>query len=246
MDGEGAGLTMGEKERLEFLERQLAAAQRQLREWVYSASPGHRSNSLKDRRWRTMRRLLGPQAPAEEPAPSPGPLVTLDDLIGELPEITKTQGTMESRGLTVTWWRYASADADKPPIIGLHGGPAFTHNYILPLKLLATTGHPVILYDQAGCGESTFVEDPERDSPWLLTIEYYVEELTALVGALHLGSAAPYYVYGSSWGSVLAQEFAVTQPTGLLGLVLMDWRMQTYIKTQWRDRISPYQHTQGC
>lgn len=49
-----------------------------------------------------------------------------------------------------------------------------------------------------------------------------------------------FYLYGSSWGTVLAQEFAVTQPDGLLGMVL-DGALadaQVYIKTQWRDRIS--------
>jgi L-proline amide hydrolase len=124
-------------------------------------------------------------------------------------------------------------------VIGLHGGPSFTHHYILPLKLLADSGYPVILYDQIGCGDSTFVAEPEQSAPWLLTIPYYVEELTQLVTSLGY-AAGGYYVYGSSWGSVLAQEFAVTQPSGLLGLML-DGALadgQVYIKTQWRDRIS--------
>ena len=61
---------------------------------------------------------------------------------------------------------------------GLHGGPSFTHNYILPLKLLAASGYPIILYDQAGCGLSTNgVTDVTKTAPHLLTIEYVYNTL---------------------------------------------------------------------
>ena len=166
------------------------------------------------------------------------PLVKLADLIGELPEVRCDKGIVSVRGLEIAYWSFAIHGAHKAPVISIHGGPAFTHNYILPLKLLATYGFPVILYDQAGCGASTNgVGDPSESHPHLLTIEYYVAELGALIEHLRL---ATYYVYGSSWGTVVAQEFAVRQPKGLLGLVL-DGALSdgpTYIKTQWRDRIS--------
>ncbi len=48
---------------------------------------------------------------------------------------------------------------------------------MLGLKLLCADGHPVIFYDQAGCGKSSRVEDPSKNAPWLLTIDYYVEGL---------------------------------------------------------------------
>ena len=76
-----------------------------------------------------------------------------------------------------------------------------------------------------------------QEAPWLLTVPYYVEEVAALVDALKLDE---YYLYGSSWGSCLAQEVAVTQPRGLAGIIL-DGTLadgETYITTQWRDRIS--------
>jgi proline-specific peptidase len=83
-----------------------------------------------------------------------------------------------------------------------------------------------------------------NEAPWLLTIDYYVQELSALI---HHFQLYEYYLYGSSWGTVVAQEFAVsiTSTTdamlrGLLGLIL-DGALcdgQLYIQTQWRDRIS--------
>eukprot|EP00040_Diaphanoeca_grandis_P041890 m.263729 g.263729 ORF g.263729 m.263729 type:complete len:336 (-) comp51811_c0_seq1:127-1134(-) len=178
--------------------------------------------------------------------------VSMEDLIGDTSALRCEKGSMQIRGLQVTYWCYSSTDAKvsaslKAPMIALHGGPAFTHNYILPLKLLALqSGHPVIFYDQAGCGESDLAAaaSPTKDTPWLLTVEYYVEELLAIVN--HLG-LTEYYVYGSSWGSMLAQEYAVhiavnTLPSAgkLLGLVL-DGALcdgDLYIASQWRERIS--------
>ena len=123
-----------------------------------------------------------------------------------------------------------------------------THHSVKPLILLADQGHPVILYDQAGCGASSrdAADNPARDTPWLLTVEYYVEELYALLAGLKLagnqltGAGDGYYIYGLSWGSMLAQEFAVTQPVGLRGMILSGALCdgEVYIKTQWRDRIS--------
>lgn len=69
--------------------------------------------------------------------------------------------------------------------------------------------------DQAGCGESFQVEDVEKETPQLLTIEYYVNELQTIVDEL-VGKKKPFYICGSSWGTVLAQEFALTCPTGLI------------------------------
>jgi pimeloyl-ACP methyl ester carboxylesterase len=51
-------------------------------------------------------------------------------------------------------------------------------------------------------GESTFVEDPVSDAPWLLDIPYYVEELSALVHHLQLYE---FYLYGHAWGAVIVQ-----------------------------------------
>lgn len=89
-----------------------------------------------------------------------------------------------------------------------------SHPYILPLKLLADSGHPVIFYDQCGCGESSPMTDVEAKAPWLLTLGYYIEELKTLISHFKLEE---YYLFGSSWGTVVCQEMAVLLPNGLLG-----------------------------
>lgn len=67
-------------------------------------------------------------------------------------------------------------------------------------------------------------------------MEYYTDELEALIAHYQLSE---YYVYGSSWGTMVAQEWAVKQPSGLYGLIL-DGALcdpKLYIQTQWRDRL---------
>ena len=131
------------------------------------------------------------------------PLITLSNIIGPTDNIICEKSSFLCNGLTVQCWVYYNPNVvQKPPIVVIHGGPGFSHNYLLPLKLLAEFGYPVVFYDQAGCGDSTFVADPDTDAPWLLTIEYYVKELAALV---HHFQLYEYYLYGSSWGTVIAQ-----------------------------------------
>ena len=174
--------------------------------------------------------------------------VPLDDIIGDTTHLTCEHSVFSIRGLSVKCWKYSnkSVAQQKTPVIAVHGGPAFTHNYMLPLKLICDDGFPVIFYDQCGCGDSTVVRDPAGTAPWLLTIEYYVQELAAVVTHFNLSE---YYLYGSSWGTVILLEYAVAMasalktifiPRGLQGLVL-DGALcdgQVYIQTQWRDRIS--------
>ena len=185
----------------------------------------------------------------------------------------------------IRWWAfYPSEGGEKPPIIALHGGPSFNHKYMLPLKLMAYPefgGYPVIFYDQCGCGGSTTItpsiasrEKGEKKEvstsatsqdipPHLFTVEYYVEEFLHLLHCWNTSKNYPisfkngYYLYGSSWGTILAQEVAVHlretvdkyQTDGttriaklpkLMGLFL-DGALsdaQLYCKSQWKYRIS--------
>jgi pimeloyl-ACP methyl ester carboxylesterase len=131
--------------------------------------------------------------------------ITLSELLGDINHIACVESKFQIRGLTLKTFSYSSAKYDGPeksPIIALHGGPAFTHNYILPLMLMCDYGHTVIFYDQCGCGESTIVKDPVNDAPWLLTLDYYLEELRAVLALLHV---TDYYLYGSSWGTIIGE-----------------------------------------
>ena len=114
-----------------------------------------------------------------------------------------------------TWYRVVGDDEPdgKLPVVLLHGGPGATHDYLEPLEALAETGgRRVVFYDQIGCGKSDL---PEDDSLWV--VETFVEELDVIRGALGLDRI---HLFGSSWGGMLAMEYALTQPRGLESLIL--------------------------
>ena len=113
-----------------------------------------------------------------------------------------------------TWYQIIGdgEQTGKLPLVCLHGGPGALHDYIEPLGALAETGRRVIFYDQLGCGKSWLETDPSK---W--TVELYVEEVGVVRDALGLDDI---HLFGSSWGGMLAMEYALTQPAGLASLVL--------------------------
>jgi L-proline amide hydrolase len=118
-----------------------------------------------------------------------------------------------------TWYRVsgdlrAEDAAAAAPLVVLHGGPGATHDYLLSLADLAAD-RAVIHYDQLGNGRSTHY--PDR-GPDFWTVDLFVRELHNLVDSL--GIADRHHVLGQSWGGFLAQEYALTQPSGLRSLVL--------------------------
>ena len=134
------------------------------------------------------------------------------------------EGYTDVPGLTgsQTWYRVhgdlptGSSAADGPaPLVVLHGGPGATHDYLTPLADLAADGRAVVLYDQLGNGHST--HHPDRGAEFW-TVELFVRELAGLTA--HLGIGERYHVLGQSWGGFLAQEHALTHPSGLRSLVL--------------------------
>ncbi|EIW57647.1 proline-specific peptidase [Trametes versicolor FP-101664 SS1] len=106
----------------------------------------------------------------------------------------------------------------RPPVVVIHGGPALSHDYLLPLADLTEQSFPVILYDQLGNARSTHLPDKELTF-W--TIDLFLDELDNLL--THFGIQDAYHIVGHSWGGMMAAEFAVRrQPTGLQRLVIAD------------------------
>ncbi len=106
---------------------------------------------------------------------------------------------------------YRSVGEGGVPLLCLHGGPGFTHNYITPLEDLADRRR-VILYDQLGCGRS---DRPSDTSLW--TIPHFVQELVAVREALGLDRL---HLLGSSWGGMLAMQYVLDHQPPLESLIL--------------------------
>ena len=111
------------------------------------------------------------------------------------------------------YWVFGEGDArGRLPLLCLHGGPGGSHDVLEGLAALADEGRRVILYDQLGGGESD-----RPDAPSLWTVETFLDELRTVREALGLERL---HLYGTSWGGMLALEYAFTRPPGLASLVL--------------------------
>jgi L-proline amide hydrolase len=113
-----------------------------------------------------------------------------------------------------TWYRVVG-DVESPgrlPLLVLHGGPGSSHDALEGLGALAEQGRRVVFYDQLGGGDS---DKPDDSALW--TVDTFLEQLRSVRRALGLERL---HLFGSSWGGMLALEYALTCPEGLASLVL--------------------------
>lgn len=93
-----------------------------------------------------------------------------------------------------------------PPVIVIHGGPGFDHNYLVSALEFLSKSRKLIFYDQPGCGLT-----PENSHP--LTLELTAQHLRSVLDQT-VGSG-PVGVIAHSWGAlVLAAALAGAQNTG--------------------------------
>ncbi len=102
-------------------------------------------------------------------------------------------------------------ETGKVPVLTIHGRPP-SHEVLEPLEKLAEAGRPVIFYDQLGCGRS---DRPDNAAMW--TMSRFVEEVAAIRQQLNLEQV---HLLGHSWGGMVAMEYALSFPGGLVSLIL--------------------------
>jgi L-proline amide hydrolase len=114
-----------------------------------------------------------------------------------------------------TWYRSVAAEpADEGlPLLCLHGGPGANWLHLVPYEALAEDRR-VVFYDQLGAGNSALTK-PHDPAMW--TPELYVREVDVVREALGLERV---HVLGHSWGGMLAMQYALGQPQGLVSLVV--------------------------
>ena len=95
----------------------------------------------------------------------------------------------------------------------LHGGPGADHSYFECFEdFLPQNGIEFYYYDQLDSTNSDKPNDPK-----LWTIEHYRDEVEAVRQGLGLDQ---FYLFGHSWGGILAIEYALAYPQYLKGLII--------------------------
>lgn len=127
--------------------------------------------------------------------------------------LLEQEGFVSVDGFRV-WYRSlgGGSDQERIPLLILHGGPGAPHDYLENLQAMASQTQKVIFYDQLGCGRSDHPDDPS-----LCQVSRFADEVGTVRRELGLERV---HILGQSWGGMLAIEYALRQPQGLVSLIL--------------------------
>src|ERR1700733_1585379 len=112
-------------------------------------------------------------------------------------------------------WTKRGGNNPTTKVLLLHGGPGATHEYLEALdSYFPSAGIEYYYYDQLG---SAYSDQP--DLPELWEIPRFVEEVEQVRQALHF-DRTNFYLYGQSWGGLLALEYALKYQRNLKALII--------------------------
>ncbi len=95
-----------------------------------------------------------------------------------------------------TFYRYLKVNDSKKALIVLHGGPGSTYNsYELIDDLANVSSTNIIMYDQLGCGLSSFANSSNEYNP-----KMWASQLNSLINDFNLEEVI---LLGHSWGGML-------------------------------------------
>lgn len=116
----------------------------------------------------------------------------------------RAQGFTTSTPVPLYWVEYG--DPGAPPVLLLHGGPAASHDYLLPQMLALAEEHRLVTYDQRGGGRSRYDDDRA-----VISWHDQVEDVARVAAELQV---SPLTIVGYSWGGLLAMLYATEAVAG--------------------------------
>jgi proline iminopeptidase len=112
-------------------------------------------------------------------------------------------------------WTKRIGNSPTMRVLLLHGGPGATHEYLEAFdSYFPAAGIEYYYYDQLG---SHYCDQP--DEPELWEVPRFVEEVEQVRKELGL-SRENFFLYGHSWGGILAIEYALKYQRHLKGLII--------------------------
>ncbi len=183
----------------------------------------HRRTFLKTSAGLATAACVAPAPLFAHPAPSAEPLETSDALNPAGIRVAGIRMIPVAGGKYKVWTKRMGSGPVK--VLLLHGGPGFTHDYLVAMEsFLPQAGIEIYYYDQLGAGNSDIPDDPS-----LWTLPRFLGEVEEVRRGLNLDG---FVLYGQSWGGVLAIEYALHYQQHLRGLVIsnMTAGIQSYLK----------------
>lgn len=112
-------------------------------------------------------------------------------------------------------WTKRVGNNPRIKVLLLHGGPGATHEYLEACdSFLPAAGVEYYYYDQLG---SAYSDQPQEPELW--EVDRFVDEVEQVRTALGLGPDN-FYLFGHSWGGILAIEYALRHQQNLKGLII--------------------------
>lgn len=123
--------------------------------------------------------------------------------------------SVETPSGTFRVWTKRVGNNPTVKVLLLHGGPGVTHEYLEAFdSYLPGAGIEYYYYDQLG---SAYSDQPDKPELWELP--RFVDEVEQVRKALGLNSNN-FYLYGQSWGGILAIEYALAYQKNLKALII--------------------------
>lgn len=122
---------------------------------------------------------------------------------------------IETSNGTYRVWTKRTGNNPRMKVLLLHGGPGMTHEYLEAFdSWFPREGIEYYYYDQLDSHNS---DQPGDSTLW--TLPRYVEEVEQVRKFLGLNKEN-FYLYGHSWGGILALEYALKYQNHLKGLII--------------------------
>lgn len=106
--------------------------------------------------------------------------------------------------------------ADSAMVIFLHGGPGVDYRSALQVQALADDGYRTIFYDQRGTGLS------QRHDKDIYSIPLYLDDLSAVIAHFRTSPTQKVFLFGHSWGAMLAAAYINTYPDSIDGVIFAE------------------------
>lgn len=116
----------------------------------------------------------------------------------------------------------AYGNPDSAMIVMLHGGPGGDYRSLLAAKQLANDGYYVVFYDQRGSGLS------KRHNKGSYTIQLLLDDLTGVIAHYRTSPTQKVFLFGHSWGAMLAAAYINEYPDRISGVILAEPGGLTY------------------
>nr|WP_315193692.1 alpha/beta hydrolase [uncultured Flavobacterium sp.] len=101
-------------------------------------------------------------------------------------------------------------------VVFLHGGPGADYRNGLNVKQLADNGYFVVFYDQRGAGLS------KRHDKNSYSLQLILDDLNAVIEHYKTAPNQKVFLFGHSWGGMLATAFINKNPNKITGAILAE------------------------